>query len=433
VDSKTGETLEWTNGDNNQLKQFLRVYPEVEIVDAIVPTVKLGIVINGHVMHNDINPMGIDNYPFVPIVTYYSPEILSYDLRLQGIVRGLRDAQFLYNRRKVIELDTLESQVNSGFIYKENALVNPKDVFQSGQGKGIALKQNAQMTDVQQIPAPQIPPTTLELSRILAEEIQQISGVSDELLGAAQDDKAGILSMLRQGASLTTLQGLFDRLDYSQKLLYKIILKAVQNNFTTGKVQRIIEEEVQRIIEEEPSPQFYNKFFGVYDCAVEAGVLTTTQKQMSMAQGLQLREAGIQIPDSFFIDNMTIQNKAEIKEAIEQQQQQQQQMEQQQQQVQQQELMSRAKLSEARVEEQMALANERNTRSVANIALGQERRMESIKDLEQAKLDKLKQLVEIEKLDIDTVASLLNVLKQLNEPMEQQIKQDASAQPQQEL
>ena len=65
--------------------------------------------------------------------------------RVQGVVRGLRDAQYLYNRRKAIELDILESQINSGWIYKENALVNPKDVFTvAGQGRGLALKEEAQ-------------------------------------------------------------------------------------------------------------------------------------------------------------------------------------------------------------------------------------------------------------------------------------------------
>ena len=57
----------------------------------------------------------------------------------------------LYNRRRTIELDLLESQITSGWKYKEDALVNPKDVFLAGQGKGLALKDTAQMTDVEQI------------------------------------------------------------------------------------------------------------------------------------------------------------------------------------------------------------------------------------------------------------------------------------------
>jgi len=59
----------------------------------------------------------------------------------------------------------------------------------------------------------------LQVSDIIGKEIPLLAGANEELLGSATDDKAGILSMLRQGAGLTTLQGLFDQLDYSQKLL----------------------------------------------------------------------------------------------------------------------------------------------------------------------------------------------------------------------
>ena len=94
-------------------------------------------------MYDDINPLGIDSYPFVPVFAYYEPQMPYFNWRIQGVVRGLRDPQYLYNRRKVIELDILESQVNSGWIFKAEALVNPKDVFMSGQGRGLALKKEA--------------------------------------------------------------------------------------------------------------------------------------------------------------------------------------------------------------------------------------------------------------------------------------------------
>lgn len=372
----------------------------------MIPTVNLAIVIQGRVMYDD--SLDIDTYPFVPVFTYYNPQISSYHLRLQGVVRGLRDAQYLYNRRKIIELDTLESQVNSGWIYKEDSLVNPKDVFQSGQGRGIALKATAQMTDVVQIQAGQMPPSNIEISKILGEEINQVAGVSDEMMGLSVNDKSGILTALKQSAGVTTLQGLFDRLDYSQRLLGHLILKIVQKNFTPGKVQRIIEEE--------PSPQFYNKYFGKYDVTVSAGINTDTQRQMALAQALHLKEAGIPIPDSFFIENMAIQNKKEIIAEMEQQKQQAQQQEQMAQQIQMQEIQSRAKLAEAREAEQYALAEERNTRAVSNMALGQERRMESIKDLEQAKLAKLKQLSELEDMDLGKLQRLIEMMKLIEEP-----------------
>ena len=196
VDSQTGETQEWKGDKDENLDAFLETYPQITMIESEVPTVKLAIVIQGKVMYDGPNPLGIDTYPFVPVFAYYNPQMPYFPQRIQGVVRGLRDAQYLYNRRRIIELDILESQINSGWIYKENALVNPEDVFLSGQGRGLALKEEASMADVQQIQAPQVPPSMIQLSELLAKEVMEISGVNEELLGSADDDKAGILSML---------------------------------------------------------------------------------------------------------------------------------------------------------------------------------------------------------------------------------------------
>ena len=400
VDTNTGETMEWS-GDQDALDEFLFMYPEVTTVDQDIPTVKLAIVVQGKVMYDGPNPLGIDRYPFVPVLGYFNPQMPYFPWRVQGVVRGLRDAQYLYNRRKVIELDILESQINSGFIYKENALVNPKDVFIYGQGRGLALKEEAQMTDVQQIQAPQIPPSMIELSKILAQEVQEISGINEELLGSATDDKAGILSMLRQGAGLTTLQILFDQLDRSQKLLGRVILETIQTNFMPGKIKRIIEEE--------PSPQFYNKAFGKYDAAIEEGLNTTTQRQMQFAQLLHLREVGVPVPPDQLIKASTLQNKKELTDAIKQAEQQQTQMLQMQQQVAIEEQKARTQLAQARATADEGLGIERLSRVKENEALAIERRSEAVKDRQQATLNMAKTLKELSDVDLAQLEKLIQL------------------------
>jgi hypothetical protein len=400
VDTETGETQEWKMQNNEDaLKEFLKQYPQITVVDQEIPTVNLAIVIQGKVMYHGPNPLGIDLYPFVPVWAYYNPEMPYFPQRIQGIVRNLRDAQYLYNRRKIIELDILESQVNSGFKYKENALVNPRDIFLSGQGRGIALKEEAQMTDVEQIIAPSIPPSMIQLSEILAKEIQQISGVNEELIGSAMDDKAGILSMLRQGAGLTTLQGLFDRLDQSQKLLGKLIIELIQTTFTPGKVMKILEAE--------PSQQFYNKAFGKYDAMIEDGLNTTTQRQMQFAQLLQLREVGVQIPDDVLLDSATVQDKKKLIDAVRKGQEQAQQMQQQQSQVQTELLQAEIELAKARAIADQGLGMERVSRVEENKALAVERRAQAHKDEDIALLNLVRALKEIDSVDLDHIEKLL--------------------------
>ena len=406
-------------------KEFLAAYPNVTTIESQVPTVRLAIVIQGKVFYDGPNPMGIDQYPFVPVFAYYNPQMPYFPWRIQGVARGLRDAQYLYNRRKVIELDILESQINSGWIYKENALVNPADVFLSGQGKGLALKDEANMTDVQQIVAPQVPPSMIQLSEILAREVQEISGVNEELLGSANDDKAGVLAMLRQGAGLTTLQILFDQLDHAQKLLGRIMIDLIQANYTPGKIKKVLEGK-------DPAPLFYNKAFGKYHAVVEEGLNTTTQKQMQFLQLLQLREAGIPIPSDVLLNASTMQNKKDLVEAIQKQEQIQMQAQQMQMQSAVQEQQARTELAQARATADRGLGLERASRVEENRALAVERRAAAIKDEEMGLLSLVKALKELEDLDlqqIEKLLSLANLVKDLEQEVIAPQEQPPTVQP----
>jgi hypothetical protein len=372
-------------------------------------------------MYDGPNPMGIDSYPFVPVLGYYDPQIPYFPYRIQGVVRGLRDSQYLYNRRKVIELDILESQINSGFIYKPDSLVNPKDIYLQGQGRGLAIKQEAQMSDVEQIQPPNVPGSMIELSKILGDEIQQISGVNEELLGSAEDDKAGILAMLRQGAGLTTLQILFDQLDYSQKLLGRLYLELIQSNFSPGKVQRIINEQ--------PSLQFYSKAFGKFDAVVEEGMNTSTQRQMQFAQLMEMRGAGIEIPQDLLIKTSTLQNKEELIEAIGQNQAQAEQIQAQQLELQFEEERAKIKDLEGRAQANAGLALERASRVQENRALAQERLAEAQHDRDLGALAKTRAMKELEGMDIDQIQQLFSMLQAIqSQETPQEAEEEASVQ-----
>jgi hypothetical protein len=406
VDTQTGELLEW-KFDEDKLRQYLAMYPTVTVIEQEIPTTRLAIVVQGRCLYDGPNVLGIDQYPFVPVWAYYAPQMQDFSWRIQGITRGLRDAQYLYNHRKRIELDILESQINSGFIYKEESLINPSDVFLTGQGKGLALKSDAQMTDVQQIVAPQIPPSMLQLSEVLGREIMEVSGVNEELLGSATDEKAGILSMLRQGAGLTTLQGLFDQLDRSQRMLGKIMIDVIQANFTPGKVQRIIEEQ--------PAPQFYNKSFGKYDANVEEGLNTTSQRQMQFAQLLQLREVGVPIPDDVILEACTVQNKKKLMESINASREQQQQMAQQQQEAQIAETMARTELAQARATADRGLGLERMSRIEENESLAVERQAQAGRDENEGLLALIKAIKEIDGMDIEHIERITNLANSIKQ------------------
>ena len=407
VDLQTGLTQEW-KGNPEDLRYYLGIYQgRISLQENVIPTVNLAVLLDGHVMYNGRNPLGIDSYPLVPVMAYYTPESPYMEWRIQGIVRSVRDSQFLYNRRKVIELDCFESQVNSGWIIKEGTLVDPKSAYKTGQGQVLWVRKDAQLADMVQVPPVQISPSMMQLSESLDKEMMSIPGINEELLGAAQDDKAGILSMLRQGAGLTTLQRLFDQLDNSQKILGKILLKVMQENFTPGKVARIINEQ--------PTREFYDKSFGTYDVAIEEGFNTSTQRQMQFAQMLHLREVGVPIPDEALLEAATIQNKNKIIGMIQQQQQQQQQQQEMQNQIAMQDQQAKIELAASQALAEKGLGLERMSRVKENEESAKERAAEAHKDNNMAILNMIKAMKELQSIDFEHFEKLLvldDMLKQ---------------------
>jgi hypothetical protein len=423
VDPQNEEVLEWSGPDEN-LRLFLMQYPQIKKKTVQKQTCKLAICVNNRVMYNGVNPYKIDKYPFVPVMAYYQPELPYYEWRMQGVVRSLRDAQFLLNRRQQILLDVLESQINSGLKVMEDSLVNDKDAFKSGQGQALYIKKDAPMgmDSVQKIPPADVSPAFMQVIDQMNQSLMDISGVNEELLGSADDDKAGILSMLRQGAGLTTLQILFDHLDDSMKVLGNVQLDMIQSNFSPAKVKRIIAEE--------PSQQFYNKTLQKYDCTVVEGSDTPTQRMTAFKQKLYLREIGVPIPTEDLLADATFQNKNETIQKIAQAEDQQRQMQMQQMQLQMQELQARAELANSRAAADKGLAIERTSRVQENQALAVERRAEAIKDLEMASLDKIKAAKELQGIDLTQLKQLLDILEQIRGSEEQEAQKLEKPQPQ---
>ncbi len=411
LDPKTGEAVEWEEDEEDsedEMKRTLQMQPWLMVKKTQVPTVKLSICLGSHVLYDGPNLLNIDPYPFVPLLCYHEPDIQSYAWRVQGIVRNLRDAQYLYNRRKVIELDILESQINSGWIYPIDAVVDPKAFRQSGQGFLVPLKAGHTAQELQRIEAPAIPQSMIELSRSLSEDITKISGVNEELLGAATDDKSGILSMLRQGAGLTTLQTIFDKADYSQRLYGKIRLQAIRKNFSKGKVRNILGHDAD--------PRFWTTHALKYSIAVEEGNYSTTQRQMELQQLLHFKELGMPIADKSILKAAFITNKAEVIQEMEQQTQAQQQQQQQQAQVDQQK-------AQAEIMAKMAKSGLDRAATQAKLAEVDEKEAMAEHKKAEADLDLVRMMIGLEDLDMANFRAsfeMAQAIKLANQPGGQQ-------------
>lgn len=410
----TGDVMDVTERDQDEVEKLLAQHEQLKMIEKYVPTVRLCITIQDKVFYDGPNPLGLDVFPFVGVFGYYSKSMPYMYNRIQSVMTSLISPQILFNRRIILNADYLESVINTGFMFKQGAVIDPNHLLQTGQGRLIPLKDTATPgVDVIPIPSPQVPPSAFEQLKLYDNEMFNVIGLSQENLGkVVEDDSSGYQSALRTAAGLTAQQPLFDRLDLTQNLLGNLTMNVMQTNWTPGKIQRLLEGEL-------PAPQFYDKAFGKYHCVTELGFNTETQKQLEFAQKLELRKAGIMISDASMIESATLQGKDKLVQELQQQAQQQSQMQQQQAQVQMQELQSRAQYAQSKSMSEQALAGERQMRVQVEAAEIVQKAHENNKNDEQALLEKVKILKELHAMDLSDVRSLIemaNMLKAENTP-----------------
>lgn len=415
VDKETGDMLDISYNEMVDVDQFLMDNPDIELIEQQVPTVRLAIIIQGKTYYDGPQPLGIDEFPFVGSFGFFNNILPSVYNRIQSIAYSLRDAQVMYNQRLTLTSDYVQSVVNSGWIFKENAVVDPNHLMQTGQGRLIPIKREANIADIQQIQAPQVPQGFFQLGDAYGQQFTLATGVNEEMLGAATQDVAALLASYRQGAGLTTLQVLFDNFDFTVKRLGDLILKVIKMNYTPSKIKRILGGE-------EPSPYFYDKEFGKYQCQVQLGFDTETQQQMEMAQIVQLKQLGYEIPASYAIGVATLQNKNKLMEYFKAQEESQAQAQQMQQQLQMQEIQSRIKLTDATAMANEGMAYERVSRVDENKSLAEERKSKAVNEDNQALLNYAKALRELELIEKDIktrdIAHLENLLRLRREEKE---------------
>jgi len=398
LDPKSGEAAEWDQeegDDDDMMERTLAMQPWLIKKEVEIPTVKLVISLSNKIVYHGPTLLNIDSYSYVPTLCYHEPDIQAYAWRCMGMIRNLRDPQFLYNMRKVIELQILQSQINSGWIFPVDAVTDIKAFRQTGEGFLVPLKAGHLPQEIQRIEPATIPESLLALSASLSEDITKISGVNEELLGSATDDKSGILSMLRQGAGLTTLQTIFDKLDYTQRLYGKIRLAAIRKNFSKGKIRNILGHD--------PDPRFFTSNAQKFSIAVEEGNYSATQRQTELQQLLQFKELGIAVSDKSIIRAAILTNKKQIIEEMEEQNQQQ--AQQMQQQAQQQEKIDNSKVMASFAKAKSDLAKEKDL--MASV----QERFAKIDDLEasadhkkaQTEFELVKSMLELESMDLEMI------------------------------
>jgi hypothetical protein len=378
-------------GDDNQMDQLLATIPDMEMVEIEVPTWKLAVVLNDQLVFQGDNPLGFDDCPFIPVLWNYEPHLSNYSLRVRGLVRTMRDSNYLLNRRIIINHEISETTINAGWKRKLGAVANEDNLKRTGQGWDVLVNDGYEMTDVEKILPSAVPESDMALADQLQSLIFSTSGVNLETWSAQDQGNASSLTvMLKQAANLMVLQKYFDQWDLSLKKLGSVMMKIVQNNWNAAKVGLMINEE--------PTPFFYSKVFADFSTVVEEGVLTPTQQYQEYQAWLELnQQLGGIIPPQELAKRAPIQGKHELMEMLAQQAMQQQAVQSEATNIQ--HAFETAKLQEmqSKAVNNLAMAKERYGRYEADLGLKDERESELTKNralATKAKMEALNSMVD---------------------------------------
>jgi hypothetical protein len=398
-------TYESTELDESKISiQELKArYPEIIIVKEKVPTVKLAIIVNNVCFYDGENPMLTDLYPYTPFVGYHDLANNNYAFRYQGMIRNIRDSQYLYNYRKQLEMDLLAAQF-SGVDVEEDSLIDDQDAFKVGPGK-VRFFKKGRLQGLVDKPGANINPANFEVTNLLKQDIQSNAGVTPELLGQAEDSDVGITEQLRQGAALTTLHELFNNLDLSQRNAGRLHWAMIQKNYTLGKVRRMIQED--------PTNEFWDKSFQKYDAVVTNAPLTSTTRQLAFLQKYTLWKDGLPIPPDQLLSDLTIQDKDKFIQSIMQQQQAQQKQQEQMAQLQMQNQAIVNESLQSKAQSDRSLANERERKGRLEQMEVFTKAAEARHQMSESTLATVKAAKEVESMGIDDFVKIFSLIENI--------------------
>ena len=406
IDRKTEECQEF-QGTPEQLKEIMQAFKgKLRVLKRQVPTVRRSIILNDRVIVDEPNPYGMDRYPVVPMLAFFTADTPYYSYKFNSPMTMLRDCQYLLNRLKVSNLEILDAQ-QQGLKVKKGALVTPDDALNAGHGRVLSINQDFQMDDVQAMPIVPPSPVMLQMEEMLKGIFFNIAGIDPNAMGMDIDDKAGIITMMRQAATARNLQRLFDQADESQRLCADIEVEYIQKNWTYGKVRQVIGEE--------PTAEFDSKIFFKYGCKVVQAALTETQQQLELAQILHAQQLYPDlIPPDEVLECMTLQNKDRIVEKVMAKQKAMQEQQQKMEELQMQQMQVDNMTKVAYAHSQEGLAKERVAKIQTDSAVAQDKLRRAHQEDTASLLNVVKALKELKGMDLEHIMQQVEILNALS-------------------
>ncbi|MDY0036722.1 MAG: hypothetical protein RBS05_12505 [Zoogloea oleivorans] len=277
--------------------------------------------LNDVLLHDAWSPY--DRFTVVPYFPYFRRG------RTRGMVDGAIDPQRVLNKAISQHIHIVNTTANSGWIVEEDSLTNmtTEELEEEGARTGLVLEVRRNAAPPRKIDPNHVPTGVDRLVDRASATLKEVT-VPDAMRGAQGPETSGIAIQSKQHAAQQQLSVPLDNLARTRNLVAGWIDYAISSFYDSMRVFRITKQDSasgKEVTEEVAINQFdpeSNRYIndmtaGEYDVVVTEQPIQVTFENSQFTQVLEMRNAGVNIPDQFVIRNSNLQDKHEIISALE--------------------------------------------------------------------------------------------------------------------
>ena len=320
VDPVTGDKRKVPNHWSKKKREEFADQYALEMVTKKMRRVRWTVTADSVVLFDDFSPY--DHFTIVPYFPYFRRG------KPFGMVRNLLSPQEQLNKISSQELHIVNTTANSGWIVESGSLsgMTADDLEEHGAETGLVLEYNRGSTPPGKIPPNQIPTGLDRISQKAAQNIKQISGITEAMLGMDSPEVSGVAIQAKQNRGSMLLQVPLDNLAKTRQYLAEKILHMVQSYYTEERIIQITDEsdpykprQKLRVNEMTPEGEIINDLtLGEYDVIVGTAPARDNFDEMQFAEAIELRGVGVPIPNDMIVEYSHLSRKADIAERIRQ-------------------------------------------------------------------------------------------------------------------
>ena len=322
VDPVTGDKRKVPNHWPKKKREEFADQYALEMVTKKMRRVRWTVTADSVVLFDDFSPY--DHFTIVPYFPYFRRG------KPFGMVRNLLSPQEQLNKISSQELHIVNTTANSGWVVESGSLsgMTADDLEEHGAETGLVLEFNRGSTPPTKIQANQIPTGLDRIGQKAAMNIKQISGIGDAMLGQTSPELSGVAIKSLENRGSLMLQVPLDNLAKTRQYLAEKILQMIQTYYTEERVIQITDEsdpykprKKLRVNQMTPAGEIINDLtLGDYDVIVGTAPARDNFDEMQFAEAIELRSAGVPIPDDLIVEYSHLSRKADIAERIRQMQ-----------------------------------------------------------------------------------------------------------------